>query len=207
MASVVEIKNLQLPYPIQYPNVWGITKEQPGLLNITLHLKPGFANAADHDSLEGSVNYGNLSKDIRNSMPGSLIPQRLLAFAGQRAMAVASLSQGANPISMIISELRLPKASMTGDGLNFTWTSNVSAQQGVLAQRKMFAVQNMHLMALIGVNDYERTAKQPIIASMDFYYFSVSSEGGGREFPMEKAVVVEQRLQKVCQSFFFFSEA
>lgn len=191
-ASVVQIKNLQLPCPVRYPNVWKIDKEQPGSLDVTLGLKTNFATVSEHDGLEDSVNYGTLSKSIRNALSATLAPTEILWIV-QRCC----LDLGGGLLSGISIELCLPKASMTGESLSFVSVSEVDDSGKPVPQRALFTVQDMHLMAIIGVNDYERTAKQPIMASMEFDYASVNTSQGDTSFPIGKAVLVEQRLQKV----------
>ncbi len=179
-TSVVEIKNLQLSHPVLRQNVWGHEKEQPCSLTVALELLHPFT--ASSDDLENSIHYGNLAKSIRASIDKTVWPNELL-----RQVEELCLRMGDRPAGQLIQciklELYLPKASMTGDCLVLCKMMNISSNGDVSATTQHVSVKKMRCMALIGINDYERKAKQPIVADLDFEIYEFEDA-----FDVERAV-------------------
>lgn len=171
-TDTISIKNLSLPNSILAPDVWGKSKEQPALLSISLALREiGFSTAASKDELDNStVHYGELAKGIRKACSeGGQSVSSILEQAENIAVEMAT--KGAHFILACSTfELCLPKASMYGDGATVTLITEYQENGGWTNVRGSFAVESMKVMTLVGVNGYERKARQPLVASTWVYY-------------------------------------
>lgn len=163
--STIHIQNLQLP-SVNASDIWGKLKAQPALLSLSIGVRSAFTNEAGADNLDKTVNYGQLSKRIRNlrSLENADVGQVLTEVV----TAVLDESQrpdGANVAQTIMAQVVLPKASSTGDGHVTRW--DVQVEEGrAISKALSLSIPNMQLMALIGINDYERRAKQRVVATI-----------------------------------------
>lgn len=170
--DTITIKNLQLPHGLLAPDVWGNLKEQPALISITLHLHGnGFNTAANQDALDVStIHYGQLAKLIRsNSVPDST-PSTLDTQIAQSITAMATKSTGNFIVAESIVEINLPKASMYGDaGISIITSTSFTTSGTETSSKQTFSIKDVKIMTLLGVNTYERTANQPLLASLNVY--------------------------------------
>ena len=166
-GGFIAVKNLQLPHGVVAPNVWGKLKEQPVLATVNLHLSQGFTSAASKDALDQStIHYGDLAKRIRAS---SVADQGILDLLSAVEGAVCAMSireDGSSKIVTSETELTLPKASMLGEKVTMSKIQQYDATGKATSTRLLFMAEKMKVMALIGVNDYERKARQPVIATL-----------------------------------------
>jgi hypothetical protein len=104
------------------------------------------------------------------------------------------------------TELHLPKASMTGGEISYTWTTRYDHPQGRLVpMTRAFSIVDMTVMTSIGVNPYEKLAKQPIIANLTVEYAALY--GLDRVFiPNDAASRLDKILQKVVLPYRYCSE-
>lgn len=65
--------------------------------------------------------------------------------------------------------LELPKASMHGQLVSLVRGIQLDESGHTIASVLHFEIHNMQLKCLIGVNDYERTASQPVIANLGVF--------------------------------------
>lgn len=191
--DIVSVKGLQLPHGVHAPDAWGKTKEQPALLSVTLTLKSSFSSAGSKDELDDStIHYGKLAKSLRaRSKSEQTCDQVISSCALDTAieMGERSRNSGGNAIAHCRAELLLPKASMFGlCGLVCCYdaSSNFSMTQG---KSWGFFLKDVNLMCLVGVNEYERAGKQPVVVN-----FSLD------EVPRPEAFLfqIERLLIEVC---------
>ena len=166
-SATIAIKKLHCPRPIIAPDVWGLHKELPAYFDIHIHLKQSFASAADRDALdESTIHYGQLAKKIRSACTPGSGPLDALSEVEEAVMAMGLKSGNRSIIAESHIDLHLPKASMYGDMLLLRNWARFGDKNAPISSGLDFELQNLRLMGLIGVNDYERTGKQPIVATL-----------------------------------------
>ena len=192
----VSLKSLQLPYGITAPSVWGSPKAQPALLSVTLALNSGLASTARQDALdENTVHYGTLAKRIR---AGCKEDQTLVSFfsmVDDVIEAMGARADGTFRLSRASFVLEFPKASMYGKSLELSRLVGYGdpSHPGILVL--LFAVRDMRLMCLIGVNDNERTRKQPLVAGLNLWLEPKSMEDASSLYDALSGI--EQSVAKV----------
>lgn len=197
-ASIVKIKDLSLPYQILASNAWGIVEPQPATMSLAMTLHNQFSDAEGADNLSNSIDYFALSNYIRDL--GQTIdapPPCKVISAVTTHVLNQSLTNG-DVVKDITVELHLPKASMTGAAHKYRWTS-VCRSGALVDTRKTFKVLNMNLMALIGVYDFERNARQPLIATLTLDYEGINVVAGTSTFTEEKVHNLEQTFVNTVQ--------
>ncbi|KAK5165772.1 uncharacterized protein LTR77_008695 [Saxophila tyrrhenica] len=199
---MVQVKNLMLPYSINAPNVWNQIKEQPGFATVSVFFRNGFNSTEGQDDLSESIHYGNLAKAIRGSNPGGGTPAEVLAGVEHLVREMGRRPDGRNVVESTVTELHLPKASMTGDEISFTWIQKDVRDHGrekFETVRRLFSIHDMRLMTLVGMNKNEREAKQPVIASLEFDYVAVNAQQpeNRQPFPEGDVLRIEYLLTKV----------
>ncbi|TKA75089.1 hypothetical protein B0A55_05601 [Friedmanniomyces simplex] len=181
--DIISVKNLQLPCGVVAPDVWGKAKEQPALLTLTLVLRgEGFGSAAGGDRLDGStIHYGELSKRIRSACSTQGQTAGHVSAHAERIISEMSRKTSTSFITArSVVEVHLPKASMYGDGVTLTNITEYDERGRTRAAQRIFVVREVKLMLLVGVNSYERSGKQPVLASIWLYLRSGgAAEGGG----------------------------
>ncbi|KAK5705239.1 hypothetical protein LTR97_002356 [Elasticomyces elasticus] len=203
--DIISVKNLQLPAGVVAPDVWGKPKEQPALLTITLVLNGGFSSAASKDALDGStIHYGELSKRIRSACgEQGQTAEDVSAHAERVICEMARKGEGKFIVARSVVEVNLPKASMYGDGATLIRTTEYDETGNARVAQRVFVVKEVKLMLLVGVNGYERTAKQPIIASLWLY---LGGSADGEEGGSAQTVALfnlEQTLVQITQDTSF----
>ena len=168
--DVVSVKELQLPNGITASDVWGKPKEQPALLDIELILQKPFASAASLDKLdESTVHYGELAKRTRSvcTTQGQTL-ETMIMCVQDVIDDMALKGNGKDILTRSVVAIQLPKASMYGSGVTFSVcsTHGESPREEEWASQSMFELRDVRLMLLVGVNSYERGAKQPIVANL-----------------------------------------
>lgn len=199
-TSSVHIENLQIP-PVTAPDVWGRAKLQPAVLSLSVYLRTAFTDHAGADNLSTSVNYGLLSKRIR-----ALDSLQAATVGGVFTQVKDAVRQeGRKPDGSSVAEsgtieLRLPKASTTGDAFIFSQTFRYHDDDSPALQRASLSIPGMQLMALIGINDFERMAKQRIVASLSLDYFDLQVNLGHKVFLIDEAGDLERYVVKIIEN-------
>ena len=198
-GSRVIIERLRLPHPVLAFNVWGVAKPQPATLSLTVDLGPQFSDDEGADNLANSVNYGELSKRILSLKELALAnPADVLGLVTNVVIDMGRRLDNPNIIRTINVELHLPKASMTGEAHVFRSVAALKAD-GTWQPRKFVSIPNMNLMVLIGINDYERQAKQPVVATLKLD----CSNPGVKVFTEEAMGALEQALVEAIEESSF----
>ena len=202
--AVVSVKNLQLPSGVSAPNVWGIHKEQPAVVTVNLYLSEGFSSAASKDALDqNTIHYGDLAKRIRAGCSSGqteinvlLVIQNIIAEMGMRANGTFRLSRAE-------IELQLPKASMFGESVSLfdRLCYNEHDQGQATTSQRSLHLRDMKVMTLIGINEYERKAKQPVIASLDVRLSSTLEDMAGGQ--TARLFGVERTIAQVSPAYGF----
>ena len=199
--DIVSIKKLQLPHGVVCPNVWGIAKEQPVLVTIVLTLRNGLQSAASKDALDrNTVHYGELAKRIRAASKPNQTLEMLTPTIFAAISSLAMRDDGTCKLSQSIVLYHLPKASMYGNNIELVNILLYNSQGKATLMGRDFGLREANFMALIGVNDYERTARQPLTVGFDI---SLSNEPCASEGAAVSPIAifdVERNLAKVCSS-------
>lgn len=166
-SDVISIKNLQLPFGVIAPDVWGKPKEQPALVSVTCLLRSGFVSAADRDALDNStIHYGHLAKRIRASCAANQTAGHVSNNADRILAEMASKPDGRFILARSVIDVNLPKASMFGESLSLVNVTMYDESGRSVSVQRTFSVTNVRIMTLIGVNSYERSGKQPVVATV-----------------------------------------
>jgi dihydroneopterin aldolase len=182
----IAIDRLQYPSSIIASNVWGLKKEQPAYFNIHLNLQREFKTAASSDALDDStIHYGELAKRIRAACTPGLGPLDALSKAEEVIIAMGTKPKDRFIIADAHIDLCLSKASMYGKLLHLSRCLEFNDSGDATDSRILFELRDLRLMSLIGVNDYERTGKQPIDATL-----AVNISGWGVD--MEESVTLQE---------------
>lgn len=171
-SDTIQIKNLQLPFGVIAPDVWGKAKEQPALVSINLLLNGGgFGSASDTDKLDDStIHYGNLAKKVRASCREQQTADELRQNIEQIVCEMAKKEGGrCFIVARSTLEVDLPKASMFGGGVTFVSVTSYDEGGRSVTNSTIFRVRDVKIMTLIGVNAYERSMKQPLMASIELH--------------------------------------
>jgi len=184
--DIISIKDLQLPHGVIAPDVWGKPKEQPALVRVQLDLRgDGFSTAASKDELDAStIHYGELAKRIRSSSEQGQNAADLFNAIQQTVTEMARKPDGHFIIMDCTIELTLHKASMSGEKVNIWHSPSFNKEGKVTRLCKQITVSGIKIMTLVGVNAYERTAEQPLVAEVNLCWFEGS--GGVLQFATEK---------------------
>ena len=159
-ADKICIDNLQISTD-GFPDSFGRRKTQPALISVALFLRQQFQSAAEKDALDQStINYGSLSKDIRDAIEGKAKAGELLDK--YRTWRLIEDVIPVKAIGAFETDLFFPKACMMGDGIGFK--KSMITNQGLSSAVIYF--KNIRIPALIGVNAHERQSRQPIIANV-----------------------------------------
>ncbi|KAK3940088.1 putative dihydroneopterin aldolase [Diplogelasinospora grovesii] len=205
--AVVRVKNLQAV--IQGPkDAWGRkNKAQPVLVSAELAFHKPFDTKSD--LLIGTVHYGNLSKVILASLE-RFGPGRAAASSTSTAATLRQVLEriwhdlvGNNidgldndipvgedgpflsfvPLRFMSVTIRLPKASLLGEGVSLTassyFASELETTRGAAASQAYslsLGLHNLRVPTLIGVNSNERMAKQFVVVNFDFEKFDMHED-------------------------------
>ena len=205
-TNIISIKCLQLPAGIVAPDVWGKLKEQPALVSVKLVLRgKGFSSAASKDELdESTLHYGQLAKSIRARC--SRAEQRVSDVSTAVNLVVESMATKRGKIdgkewsSFVVAhsivDVVLPKASMAGEKVTVTSERNYDEAGGLLESEGQYVIDDVKVMTLVGVNGYERTAKQPLVARLGVSWpgdhvhdLGIHDSGTGTLWSLEGALI------------------
>lgn len=183
------ITNLSLPHPVSALDVWGKQKEQPAVLDIALTLRgSGFSSAASLDKLDDStIHYGNLAKKLRAGCVAGMNIEDMLNASEKGIQEMGMKGEGKFIVRESRVEVGLCKASMFGEDVRVVSVRRYGSDGKVESQRRGLEVREVKVMVLVGVNGYERQARQPLVVG-----FGVFFEGEGKLeglFGMESLVV------------------
>ncbi|KAK1060334.1 hypothetical protein LTR74_011966 [Friedmanniomyces endolithicus] len=205
--DIISVKNLQLPAGVVAPDVWGKAKEQPALLTVSLVLRgEGFGKAAEGDRLDAStIHYGELSKRIRAACSTPNQTAGHVSAHAERVIAeITRKSATSSIVARSIVDVHLPKASMYGDGITLTNITDYDERGRTRAARRVFVVKGVKLMLLVGVNEYERGGKQPVLASLWLDLGGAGPlEGGSGSGSTVALFNLEQTLVQITQDTTF----
>lgn len=157
----ISVQNLSLQHaPHSGLDAWGREKEQPVLLSVSLAFRRGFDSAANRDALdESTMHYGILSKNLRSMKPIQGW-ETLDHLAGRVHQTILDTPPGSSLIQSCQIEIKLPKACLLGDYVNYAYFVQDDHVGRVLH------LERIYIPTLIGVNDNERTAKQKLFVSV-----------------------------------------
>ncbi|EME83395.1 uncharacterized protein MYCFIDRAFT_121387, partial [Pseudocercospora fijiensis CIRAD86] len=165
--DTIAVKNLQLPFGVIAPDVWGKAKEQPALVSIHLLLNGGFASASSKDELdESTIHYGILAKRVRGSCRDGQTAGDLSQNIESIITDMARKGSGRFAVAKSTVDVQLPKASMFGDGITLSVATTYDHTGKAVAAARIFSLKGVKIMTLIGVNSYERTNTQPLIVDL-----------------------------------------
>ena len=145
-------------------DAWGRAKPQPVEVSIEVGLAGNVSSAASNDTLNKStVHYGNLSKEILSKIPQEEELWQLPdAFAHWIAIAVRDFATSSSVPAYIIVSTYYPKGSLQGNGSSLV----VSNALNIRLVSVVFHLHDLHVPALIGVNEHERKAKQSVVVNL-----------------------------------------
>ncbi|KAK5110572.1 hypothetical protein LTR62_005765 [Meristemomyces frigidus] len=175
--DAIHLRALQPPHGVLAPDIWSKQKDQPVLLNLKLSLHNPFSSAASKDELDNStIHYGHLAKNIRaasrqhQTLPG--------LFAAAREVVERMGMKGSRAIIATSEiEVELPKASMHGDLASIALTTDYDERGQALQTEMEFRLRGVKIMTLVGVNAYERGARQPVVANLGITVASTLGDG------------------------------
>ncbi|EMC99811.1 hypothetical protein BAUCODRAFT_64347 [Baudoinia panamericana UAMH 10762] len=213
--DIVSIENLQLPRGVIAPDVWGKDKEQPALLSIRIQMAdPGFSSAASQDKVNAStIHYGELSKRIRKGCADHAdtnagLKWQDVGFTVQSTLSdMGRKAEGAFSVANAVVELNLPKASMYSEsGISLLTVTDYDATGKATVSQRAFVLNNSRCMVLVGVNAYERQARQPVEASLTCFLLSPNKgadSSSDAAFDMESLFAIDRLLAEFLQDTFF----
>ncbi|KAF2151437.1 hypothetical protein K461DRAFT_314281 [Myriangium duriaei CBS 260.36] len=146
-------------------DAWSRAKEQPLLVTVHLGLRTSFTTAAAADSLDSStVNYGSLSKKIRDVRPA----EKWESLDDLTSRIYQAVTQLASPKSLESSvvQLGLPKASLLGSEVVFTQHRQHLIGLALPRLRRELSLRKVSIPVIIGINPHERQQKQPLVFSV-----------------------------------------
>lgn len=197
----MRVNNLQAT--VKGPNdAWGRrNRPQPMQISVKVELRKPFSATSRADALASdTVHYGQLSKAILTSL------ERLTnETAAERAPWPFSLSEvltyvwldltgfyptgeraeGQEPfldtsvVRCLEMTAHLPKASLVGDGVSFSFTGVFGNDLNGTSMRlygRTLKLHNLRVPTLIGINDNEREAKQAAVVNVEIDNFEAASD-------------------------------
>ena len=208
--DVIAIEKLQLPNGVLAPDIWGRpAREQPSLISVRIELRgTGFRSAADGDTLdESTIHYGQLAKRIRGSANDTSRREGVRVMLDHTHAAIKSMAtpeKSAKPflVACATAVIDLPHASMAGDGVTVAESRWYDECSWYTRWKTKFSVRNVRISTLVGVNDYERQRKQPLVVSlqldMDVAVLSLSNNVFEAMFTMEDLLTKVGVLLTTC---------
>lgn len=194
-GDCISIENLQLAKPIKAPNIWNEVKEQPAWLTVHVYLGNYFSSAASADALdESTIHYGNLAKFLRSECAEEYAESSTLEVASSSIERMAKKPKIDRCIAdRMVVKLLLPKASAYGSALELHETTPCTRDgRDHSSITRTFVCRGLKIMTLIGVNSYERQARQPLVVdfTMNYHHGGYSTLSDMEAlFPLERALV------------------
>lgn len=148
-------------------DAWGRDKPQPVEISVTLNLSNSVEPVAETDDVTsgGTVHYGLLSKRITaavESISGSWMQPGTFADL----ILNTCVEKDWEFIASVELEFRLPKALKFGSGVTFKCydqlKDNCQLFRGGHDSVRTLLLEGICVPAIVGVNAYEREAKQPV---------------------------------------------
>ncbi|KAF2481387.1 Dihydroneopterin aldolase-domain-containing protein [Neohortaea acidophila] len=165
----IQLINLQLPHDVIAPNIWGELKAQPALVSLKLGLMQGIESTASNDALDqNTVHYGELAKRIRGGCTAGQGLDALFALCERQVFQIARREDASSRIRDIEITVTFPKASLYGEGVELVHSITCDGQGARKTHFYTWRIKEMKVMTLIGVNAYERRAKQPLVVHLQF---------------------------------------
>jgi len=202
-TEVIHLKRLNLPVPLRVPDIWGQAKDQPAQISVHLTLSPGFSTAASLDALdESTVHYGQLAKAIQgvvkstSAEAGAFRCVDAFSTVQNVVKAMAMRRDGSCRLSRFETVIHAPKASLYGDGVDLAALFEYDDGEWNDG-RFTLSLLNMRLMVLIGVNDKERTGRQPVIVDLDLHVRPHAVADSEKDIKFDRLFIVEASLVKV----------
>lgn len=171
-------------------DAWGRAKEQPVLISVAVSFKQPFSTAANNDALDSStMHYGQLAKALRG-LPRSKNGETVEEFACRIQDGINTLAGKSDLLEVTQVEIRLPKASLLGQGVSFIRAFQpVNSGQSKITRSLL--LDSVTVPVLVGVNANERARKQPLL----FHVFVTSVKAGSADTFAD----FEARLVEVCK--------
>lgn len=167
-TDTVFLKKLQLKNGVDAPDIWGSEKNQPAVASIHLILRDGFGSAASIDALDhNTIHYGQLAKHVQSKCSKVAKLQEVFDAIKSEIVGMARRADGSSKVAYTAIELTLPKASMYGEGVGIISTLKLDGNGHLSLLQRNFVLMDLKIMVLIGVNDNERTKKQPVMVNLD----------------------------------------
>ncbi|KAH0348715.1 hypothetical protein KCU83_g6009, partial [Aureobasidium melanogenum] len=178
----IRVEDLALQYaPKGGIDAWGREKQQPVLLSVSLSFRSGFDTAASQDALdESTMHYGLLSKNLRALRPVQDW-ETLDNLAHRIHQTILDTPPGDALIQSCQIEIKLPKASLLGDYVNYVYFVEDEEHTG-----RVLHLSRVFIPTLIGVNDNERTAKQKLYVSV--WIDRIQADDSGSYTELERIV-------------------
>ncbi|KAI9802261.1 MAG: hypothetical protein M1825_002982 [Sarcosagium campestre] len=189
-SDTIFIRNIALDLPVG-TDAFGRIKSQPVLISITVYLRSKFDTAAGTDSVdESTIHYGKLSKAITASLNRSAGTAEQngasLSLKDVTAQVEEAVFAANEPLRSSIRawciEIQLPKASLLGSGVQFTYLDEHRYGESTLT------IRDINVPAIIGVNAHEREAKQRVVVNVGVESYG-EAKINGRYVLLEKTVV------------------
>lgn len=193
----IQLINLQLPHDVIAPNIWGELKAQPALVSLKLGLMQGIESTASNDALDqNTVHYGELAKRIRGGCTAGQGLDALFALCERQVFQIARREDASSRIRDIEITVTFPKASLYGEGVELVHSITCDGQGARKTHFYTWRIKEMKVMTLIGVNAYERRAKQPLVVHLQFVP-SAEPKLADRTY-LQQLFGVEQSFAQVC---------
>lgn len=165
----VSVRDLTLLNPVQLIDAWGNPGEQPVLVSIHVALRRPFKSAASSDAVdESTVHYFELAEAIRNrdSIRRSTLDQQAEGIEGELWSLKEQKGLADDLIERVEVEVLLPKASMLGESVRYRRRTHCKEDSKQRETTRSLHLQNVCVPTLIGVLDFERTGKQPVVINL-----------------------------------------
>lgn len=164
--DLITLSNLTLPHGLIAPDVWGSAKAQPAQLSLSLLLQNTFQ--CHDDKLDDStIHYGQLAKAIRGASKENQTAGEMSGHVEAAIQTLARKADGRFVVARATVEVKLPKAAMFSDsGVSLINTTSYDEAGRTVGYARVFKVEGIKVMTLIGVNGYERSQKQPLVVSV-----------------------------------------
>lgn len=186
--DTLEIQNLVFPDGLTALTLWQTWKPQPASLNLSLTLDPGFASAASKDALDANtVHYGNLSKRIRLTGCPKL-PMAIMSIEYD-VREMARREDESTRLGNWRLEVMLPKAGTVAETVVVG-----SFWRGEALKGRWIEWKDLNLRVLIGVNEIERTGRQPLGLELGLW---CEGDGNGMLGRLMEGFGIEEKLIEV----------
>jgi len=165
----ISVRNLKVNNLRVSKDQWNRTTNcQPVHISVKLFLTKPIDSAAAQDNLDNStVNYGTLSKSILNALQKP--PQEhftLFQLASLVRNTTIQTRQG-HAEGAAEYDIFLPKAVLQAEGAGLRELTYFEADPPLAEITRVLYIRNLHIDCIVGLNDHERLAKQPVVVNIE----------------------------------------